>query len=398
LQSNDVLLLGMRPAAPFDLPKEYTRLRAEAPITRVRCPAGMDAWLVTRHADACAVLSDVRFSSRVAQFRHAIPEDNDAPIIPGAVNRMDGAAHLRFRRALGPEFSARRVRELYPRIERIVAGRLDAMATLAHPMDLYRELALPVPSSVIWELLGVPEGKQSWFQERSQFLQRTNVTHEEQKCILAEMLGYMRDLVASKHCEGGEDLLSRFAQGPVGAAEPFTDEELAGLGAGLLVAGHETTATTIGLAVLALLQHPRQLAALRKDPDKTERAVEELLRYLPVLPLGIARYATEDIEIGDRRILAGEWVVTALASANRDPELCDRPDRLDLSREPTPHVAFGYGRHQCIGQLLARAEIEAVLRGLIGRFPQLQLAVPFEQVPLRSDMAIYGVQELPITW
>jgi cytochrome P450 len=164
------------------------------------------------------------------------------------------------------------------------------MATLAHPVDLYRELALPVTSSVIWELLGVPEGKQSWFQECSQFMMRTDVTPEEQEHVRTEMLDYMRDLVASKHRDGSEDLLSRFAQDSVGAAESFTDEELTGLGVGLLVAGHETTAATISLAVLALLRHPRQLAALRTDPEKTARAVEELLRYLPVLPLGLARY------------------------------------------------------------------------------------------------------------
>jgi cytochrome P450 len=395
VHSSDVLNLWLHPAAPFDLPKEYARLRAEAPITRVRCPAEMDAWLVTRHADVCAVLSDPRFSSRGALFRHVIL---NAPVAPGTIHRMDGAAHLRFRRALGPEFSVRRVQELRPRIERIVAARLDAMAALAQPVDLYQELALQVPSLVIWELLGVPEGEQSWLQECSQLLLHMNVTHEEQKRIRAQVCDYMRDLVASKRREGSEDLLGRLTRCPAGAAEPFTDEELTNLGVVLLLAGYETTAGTIGLAVLALLRHPQQLAALRANPEQTGRAVEELLRYLPVLQVGIARYATEDIEVGDRRIPAEEWVVTALASANRDPEICDRPDRLDITREPTPHVAFGHGRHQCIGQLLARAEIETVLRGLIARFPGLQLAVPFEQVPLRPDTVVHSVQALPVTW
>ncbi|MGH3773680.1 MAG: cytochrome P450 [Pseudonocardiaceae bacterium] len=395
MQNSDLFLPQMHPVIPFDLPKEYARLRAEAPITRVGCPAGIDAWLMTRHADVRAVLSNARFSSRGALFWHIRFED-DPP--PGAFHRFDGAAHQRFRRALGPELSARRVSELRPVIERIVAGRLDAMAALGGPVDLYRELALPVPSLVIGELLGVPGEEQSWYHERSQLLLRADATREERERTLAEMLDYMRNLVASKRRESGEDLLSRLARGSGRAAEPFTDQELSFLGFLLLFAGHETTASTIGLAVLALLRHPQQLAALRADLGETGRAVEELLRYLPVLLPGLARYATEDIEVGDQRIRAGEWVVTALTSANRDQELCDRPDHLDLTREPTPHVAFGYGPHQCIGQLLARTEMEVVLRGLIGRFPELQLAVPFEQVPLRSDMVTHSVRALPVTW
>jgi cytochrome P450 len=272
------------------------------------------------------------------------------------------------------------------------------MATLAHPVDLYQELALPVPFLVMLELLGVPKKEQNWIQERTRFRHRTNITHEERKRVREQMCDYMRDLVASKRREGSEDLLSRLTQCPTGAAEPFTDEELTNLGVVLLLAGYETTASTIGLAVLALLRHPQQLAALRTNLEETGRAVEELLRYLPVLHLGLARYATEDIEVSGQRILAKEWVVTALASANRDPQVCDRPDRLDITREPTPHVAFGYGPHQCIGQLLARTEIETLLRTLIERFPQLQLAVPFEQVPLRPDTAIHSVQALPVTW
>jgi cytochrome P450 len=204
----------------------------------------------------------------------------------------------------------------------------------------------------------------------------------------------MLGLVRAKRRQPAEDLLSGLIHGDGG----LTDDELVNIGNLLLIAGHETTANMLGLGTLTLLQHPGQLAALRADPTLFTGAVEELLRYLSIIQFGLLRVATEDVEVGGRRILAGDPVVVAVMTADRDPARFADPDTLDVTRGYSPHLAFGHGVHQCLGQQLARVELKVGLRALLERFPTLRLAVPPEQVRMRDDMAIYGVHELPVTW
>jgi len=286
---------------------------------------------------------------------------------------------------------------LTPRIEQIVADHLDAMGKMARPVDLVENFALPVPSLVICELLGVPYTDRDLFQRLSRALLSMTTDGPTLVRVRGELMQYMLDLVRAKRLQPGDDLLSGLIarEDPEGA---LTDEELVSIGNLLLIAGHETTANMLALGTLALLEHPAQLAALRADPSMIDRAVEELLRYLTIAQFGLVRIATEDIEIDGQCIRAGQPVVASLAAANRDPQHFPDPDALDLSRQYSPHLAFGHGVHQCLGQQLARVEMKAGFTALLGRFPSLRLAVPLEQVRMRDDMFIYGVHQLPVTW
>ncbi|MGD3105471.1 cytochrome P450 [Streptomyces sp. YGL11-2] len=390
---------GRQPVArtcPFDPPAEYRTLRDEAPVAEVTLPDGATGWLVSRYADVRAVLSDPRFSSRRRQLRTGDPAAGTPapPPPPGMFILMDAPEHTRFRRLLTGQFTVRRMRQLAPAVERIVTEHLDAMAAAGGPVDLVQDFALPIPSLVICELLGVPYADREEFQRNSATLIRLDATPEEVQQAHAAMNAYFHRLAADKRAEPCDDILSELVQ-----SGELTDEELAGVGGLLLLAGHETTANMIALGTMCLLRNPGQLAALRADPSLMDGAVEELLRYLSVVQYGVRRTAREDVELDGHRIAAGSMVVAVLSSGNRDTDqFPDDPDQLDVSRTGRSHLAFGYGIHQCLGQQLARVEMKAALSALFARFPDLRLAVPVEEVPMRDDMLVYGVHELPVTW
>jgi cytochrome P450 len=383
---------------PFDPPADYRRIQEEEPVSRLTFPSGRSGWLITRYDDARALLADARFSSRreagTNPARKLPPEAEDLRMRPGMFIGMDPPDHTRYRRLLTGQFTVRRMNALVPQIERIVAEHLDAMARGDRPADLVQAFALPVPSMVICELLGVPYADRSGFQHRTATLLRLDTDWETLRRTFDELGAYMLDLVVAKRRTPAEDLLSGLVHGPGG----LTDDELVNIGNLLLLAGHETTANMLGLGVLTLLHHPAQLAALRADPTVLPGAVEELLRYVSILQFGLPRIATADIEVGGRWIRAGDPVVVSAMAANRDPARFREPDLLDVTREYSPHLAFGHGVHQCLGQQLARVEMRVGLGALLTRFPTLRLAVPPEQVRMRDDMAIYGVHELPVTW
>jgi len=372
-------------------------------VSRLAFPDGSAGWLVSRYAEVRSLLADPRTSSQLgfglSPVRELPPEAQEElmRVRPGQFIRMDPPEHTRYRRLLTGQFTVRRMNALTPRIEQIVADHLDAMGKMARPVDLVENFALPVPSLVICELLGVPYTDRDLFQRLSRALLSMTTDGPTLVRVRGELMQYMLDLVRAKRLQPGDDLLSGLIarEDPEGA---LTDEELVSIGNLLLIAGHETTANMLALGTLALLEHPAQLAALRADPSMIDRAVEELLRYLTIAQFGLVRIATEDIEIDGQCIRAGQPVVASLASANRDPQHFPDPDALDLSREYSPHLAFGHGVHQCLGQQLARVEMKAGLTALLGRFPSLRLAVPLEQVRMRDDMFIYGVHELPVTW
>jgi cytochrome P450 len=383
---------------PFDPPAEYRQLQEEQPVRRFTLPSGRVGWLITRYDDVRAVLADTRFSSRrdpgANPVRRLPPEAEQQLVEPGMFLLMDPPEHTRYRRLLTGQFTVRRMNALVPRIESIVAEHLETMASSARPVDLVQAFALPIPSMVICELLGVPYGDRNQFQQWSSTLLALDTEWDTIRRTADEIRAYMLGLVHAKRRRATDDLLSGLIHGPGG----LTDEELVNMGNLLLIAGHETTANMLGLSTLTLLQHPEQLTALRADPTLFDHAVEELLRYLSIVQFGVVRVATEDVQVGGRWIQAGEPVVAAVMAADRDPARFAEPDRLELTREYSPHLAFGHGVHQCLGQQLARVELRAGLRGLLERFPTLRLAVPVEQVRMRDDMAIYGVHELPVTW
>jgi cytochrome P450 len=300
---------------------------------------------------------------------------------------------------LSRPFTFRRVEALRPTIQKITDEHIDAMLAGPRPADIVTALALPVPSLVISELLGVPYEDHEFFQHHATVGLDRYATAEQTAQHTAGLAKYLIKLVDAKLENPAEDAVSDLAE-RVKAGE-IDRREAAQLGTGLLIAGHETTANMIGLGVLALLESPEQRAVIHDadDPKVIANAVEELLRYLSIIQNGQRRIALEDIEIGGALIRAGEGIIIDLAPANWDAQAFPEPDRLDLHRpDAGQHVAFGYGRHQCVGQQLARAELQIVFATLFRRIPSLRLATTIDQIPFKHDRLAYGVYELPVTW
>ncbi|WP_214414541.1 cytochrome P450 [Sphaerisporangium fuscum] len=380
---------------PFDPPEDLAELRENSPVSRLAYPDGHIGWLVTSHALVRAVLADPRFSARADLNHSPVLQSGLAaqlrPAPPGIFTRMDPPDHTRYRHLLTGQFTVRRMRALTSRIEEITAEHLDAMERQGPPVDLVEAFAMPIPALVICELLGVPAGDRESFQRQSAAMMRLDVSPEEMVAAYTAMHEFMRGLVAAKRARPGDDMLSGLT------SADLTDEELTNIGFVLLGAGFETTGNMLALGTFALLTHPGALAVLREDPGRADQAVEELLRYLSVIPAS-NRTALEDVELDGHVIRAGETVTVSIPAANRDPRHFADPDTLDLLRPTGGHVAFGHGIHQCLGQQLARVEMRVGYPALFGRFPTLRLAVAPEDVPLRTDMLIYGVHRLPVTW
>ncbi|MFI0466904.1 cytochrome P450 [Saccharopolyspora sp. 5N102] len=389
-----------RNAGPFDPPREISRLRDARPVSPMLFPDGHEGWLVTGYEAVRQLLADTRFSSRqdigVIHVPYETPgmpvATEPSPQMPGLFVAMDPPDHTRLRRKLTGAFTVKRMKMLEEQIIAITERQLDELARLAPPVDLVKEFALPVPSLVICELLGVPYTDRETFQANSSQFMVKDQTLEEKVAAIGAMNAYLAELVTSKRAEPGDDILSDLAR-----HDDLTIEELTGAAFLLLLAGHETTANMLSLGTFALLEHPEQLAELRANPDLLPDAVEELMRYLSVADV-FYRYAAEDIELGGETIREGSTVVVSLLAANRDPQRFDNPDALDIHRKARGHLSFGHGIHQCLGQQLARIEMRAGFDGLLRRFPTLELAIPTDEVKLKTDMNIYGVHELPVTW
>jgi cytochrome P450 len=389
-----------RDAGPFNPPRAISRLRDARPVSPMVFPDGHEGWLVTGHSAVRQLMADTRFSSRQDIGPLHIPYEvpgmpavtEPSPQVPGLFISMDPPDHTRLRRMLTGAFTVKRMKELEDHIAGIAERQLDEMARLTPPVDLVKEFALPVPLLVICELLGVPYADRGSFQADTATFMEKDVALEEKIAAYTGLTTYLTDLVTRKRATPGEDILSDLAR-----RDDLTVEELTGIAFLLLLAGHETTVNMLGLGTFALLEHPDQLAELRADPGLMPDAVEELLRYLSVADI-FFRYATEDIELGGETIGKGSTVVVSLLAANHDPQRFDNPDTLDIHRTARGHLSFGHGVHQCLGQQLARIEMRAGFAGLLRRFPALELAVPADQVRLRTNMNIYGVHELPVTW
>ncbi|MFI9045276.1 cytochrome P450 [Streptomyces sp. NPDC053427] len=377
----------------FEPPGEILALRGKRPIARVAYPDGSHGWVVISHATVRTVLTDPRFSARKELRSNPFTSVRDTtPAMPGMFVHMDPPDHTHYRRLLTAQFTVRRMRQLTTRITRITDEHLDRMEAEGPKTDLVRSYSAPIPTTVICELLGVPIDYREWFQELTAKMIRQDATPQEKRQAMVSITEYLGGLVQRMRVEPTNDVLSDL----VTSGAELSDEELTNMGFMLLGAGLDTTANILGLGTFALLQHPEQIP-LMTDPETVDNAVEELLRYLPIIP-GTMRVALEDVEIEGVRISAGESVMLSLPGGNRDPERFPDPDTLDLARPANGHLAFSHGVHQCLGQQLARVEMRVAFPALFRRFPNLALAVPPEEVPLRSDMVIYGVHELPVTW
>jgi acyl transferase domain-containing protein/cytochrome P450/thioesterase domain-containing protein len=393
--SPDDLVMPTERANAFDPPAELTRLREQAPVTRLRYPDGHLGWLVTGYAAARAVLSNPAFSARLDLKRLPIGSASDSGAIgtvpPGYFLGMDPPDHTRYRRLVAPRFTARRMRELETHIGRIVGECLDDLASQPSPADLVEHFALPVPSRVMCELLGVPYEDRGYFQTITADL--LGFDQEKMEQAFTTIGQYLHGLVMRKRAAPDEDMLSELA-----AQTELDDPELTSIAFLLLIAGHETSANMLGLGTFALLTRPDQLAALRADPALMPGAVDELLRYLSIPQLGVSRTALRDVEIQGQTISEGEVVTISIPAANRDPARFAEPDVFDIRKPAAGHLAFGHGVHQCLGMGLALIEMRVGFTALFERFPRLRLAVPAGEVPMRYDRQIYGVDRLPVEW
>lgn len=386
---------------PFDPPPELKLLQEEAPVTKVQIWNGSTAWLITRYADVRMVLRDPRFSANPATPGYP-------PMSAGHLARrtelwpdvfaMDNPEHNQYRMIQNADFRINRVEALRPRVQAMVDESIDAILAGPKPVDLYQAFCLPLPSLVICELLGVPYEDHHLFQDNSRVLASTNSTMEESKAALASLRSYMEGLVERKLAAPTDDFVSRIAVEQVQTGK-LTATNVANMAVNLLSAGHNTTANTIALSIALLLQHPDQLAELRVgDAKLVAGAVEELLRYLSVTHLGRRRAVLEDVEIGGQLIKAGEGLIVGNMIADRDEDVYDSPDKFDIHRDARHHLAFGYGYHQCLGQPLARLEMQVALGTIVRRIPSLRLAVPPEELRYNYEALLWGVHELPVTW
>jgi cytochrome P450 len=384
-----------RGSCPFAPPPVHEQARRQRPVARVTLWDGTPCWMVTGHAEVRAVLADRRFSSDstrpgfpfVSPSRQVIATDNQSFI------RMDDPEHARLRRMLTGDFLIRKTETLRPRIQEIADGFLDRMTAGPGPADLVTQYALPIPSLVICLMLGVPYVDHDWFQEASHAITRIDASPDEVRAAMYGLVDYLQELAAAKRKDPDGSIIGRLAE-----RGDLTDGEIARMGRLLLVAGHETTASMIALSTLALLRHPAQLERLRAEPELITGAVEELLRYLSIVHGGLGRVATEDVVVGGKLVRAGEGVLCMLAAANRDDGVFPGGAGLDVTRNARRHMAFGFGVHQCLGQPLARLELQIALATLLRRLPGIRLAQPFEDIAFRHDMAVYGVDRLMVTW
>jgi cytochrome P450 len=389
-------------ACPFSPPQQMLDLGAGKGLFRVRIWNGSTPWLITGHEEARTLFADSRVS--VDDRKDGFPHWNEHMLStvnkrPRSVFTSDAEEHTRFRKMLSRPFTFKRVEGLRPAIQQVTDRCIDDILAGEQPADIITKLALPVPTEVISEMLGVPYEDHEFFQHHANVgLARYASAEDGQKGAMS-LHKYLIDLVTKKMENPAEDAISDLAE-RVTAGE-ISVKEAAQLGTGLLIAGHETTANMIGIGVLALLENPGQAALLRDtdDPKVIANGVEELMRYLSIIQNGQRRVATDDIEISGETIRAGEGIIIDLAPANWDATAFPEPDRLDLTRENAgQEVGFGYGRHQCVGQQLARAEMQIVFPTLLRRIPTIKLAIPFEDVPFKHDRLAFGVYSLPVTW
>ncbi|MGD0704816.1 MAG: cytochrome P450 [Trebonia sp.] len=379
----------------------FARLRASRPVAPVRMPAYGRAWIVTRYADVRTVLTDPRLAKDVHRWPGgARSRPSEATGVYAHMLHADPPDHTRLRRLVQKAFTPRRA-ALRPRAEEIAAGLLDELAAGPGDVtDLLGAYARPLPIAVLCELLGIPAADRAWIAVTVAAYDE----HAEHQRVERELAAYFAELIAARRAEPGDDLVSALAlalardnaDADADAADGLTGDELIATVFLLVMAGFDTTVNLIASGTLALLTHPGEKTRLRRDPSLLPAAVEELLRFTSPVNHANDRFTTEDVPVGDVVIPAGEWVLPAISSANRDPAQFPDPDRLDLGRDTSGHVAFGHGIHHCLGAPLARMEAEVALGALLARFPRISLALPPSQLRWRPVSLMNGLESLPV--
>ena len=386
------------PLNGLEIDPTYFWLQEHEPLSRVKLPYGDEGWLLTRYDDVRTASSDPRFSLAQAVVRD-VPRLS--PQRAGAIlTDLDPPEHTRLRRLVAKAFTVRRVEQLRAKAEQTAAGLLDELVQAGPPADLVQSFAVPLPGLMICELLGVPYADRDQFQEWvAAFMVVTALTVEERSSRLGKLAAYLAGLAAQRRETPTEDLIGALVVISE-EGDRLTDDEFIQLILLLLAAGYETTASEIVNFTYALLTHPDQLALLRERPELMPNAVEELLRWTPLLAMAdfLPRYALDDVQLSGGTVPAGDPVLLARSAANRDPRVFPDPHRLDLTRQLQGHQAFGHGAHHCIGAPLARMDLQVALTALLDHFPRLRLAVPADQLQWKTGQAVRGPLALPIGW
>ncbi|MFE0130487.1 cytochrome P450 [Streptomyces sp. NPDC059037] len=384
-------------AVALDLDPLYGKLRHEDPVPRVSCPFGEDAWLVTKHTDMKTILGDRRFSRALAA------EHDESRLTPLPIHTsilgMDPPDHTRLRRLLAKVFTTRRVELLRPRIEGEAHRLIDGLVAQGPPGDLMEGFAVPFAGTVVCDLLGVPfEDREQFRSWLDAFSATTVMTEEEIEADTERLHGYIAQLMGSRRAQPQDDLISAMVKAS-DEEDKLSEKELVELASVLLIAGHETVSSQLIDSLYVLFTHPEQLELLKRRTELMPRAIEELLRYVPLIShVTFARYATEDIELSGTLVRAGESVLPAIPSANRDESVFENADLFDLTREHNPHLGFGYGIHRCLGAPLARLEMRVALEALFARLPGMRCAVPMNSLEWKDGMQVRSLLRLPIAW
>lgn len=400
-----VLTYPLEPGGPLDPPAEWERLRRKCPVAEVELPTGDRAELLTRYADVRELLSDPRFARPTGQdegaARVASEETRGIAAEGGSAMAIAtrGEEHQRWRRTVGKWFTAKRMAALRPGMTDMAERLVAEMRATGAPADLKASLGFPLPVYVICDILGVPAADRDRFAHWSDaFLSLTRFTREEIDTAHAEFTDYMAAHIEAKRADPGDDLLGALIRDGGPEHGGLSDEELLATGMSLLVAGHETTANMIGKMVSMLLADRSRWEQLIADPSLVRTAVEEALRFDVNLGFGMRRYVSEDIEVGGQDLPRGTTAICNQSAANRDEGVFADAEAMDLGRSPNPHLTFGVGPHSCLGQALARTELQVTLEVLLREVPSLELAVPEGELERLQGLLVGGLREVPVRW
>jgi cytochrome P450 len=377
----------------LDPPGELLEMSTATPLARNPEP-GILAWVATGRAEVRQILGDgARFSTRPPADSE---EDSRLITQPGNPLQYDPPDHTRLRKMMAPEFSAFRMRRMEPLIERLVEDRLDVVERAGPPSDLMRNFAWPLPGLVGCTLLGVPRDDQLELARNMDISRSEHLSWQRRRAAATAFDGYLLRFIKHRRRNSSDDMLGVLMRD---YGDEVSDKELVGFCASIMAAGLDNMAEMIGLGTLALLDHPDQLELLRQKPELMDRAVEELLRYVAVVPIASPRTALTDVTVGEEVIKEGEIVSCSLLAVNRAQRDEMSNDGFDITREGTSHMAFGHGIHFCAGAALARLQLKIAYAGLLRRFPNLSLGVPRDQLRFRPPQsAVYGIEKLPIAW